>query len=143
MTRDRGSPTARPGVPACSPVTAPDRTALLRSLYAAFTARDLDAVVSAMAPDVDWPNGWEGGRVHGRDGVRGYWERQWAQIRPLLRPTGVEERADGSVAVTVAMTVRDPGGAVLSRETVRHVYRLDGAGLVTRMDLERGTRPPA
>ncbi|MGY1776247.1 nuclear transport factor 2 family protein [Geodermatophilus sp. SYSU D00804] len=117
-------------------MTTPDRPALLRSLYRAFTARDLDAVVAAMAPDVDWPNGWEGGRVHGHDGVRDYWERQWAQVRPLVRPTGVEERPDGSVAVTVALTVRDPGGTVLSRETVRHVYRFSG-DLVSRMDLER------
>ena len=133
--RDRASP--RRG-PVCqrAPVTAPDRTALLRSLYAAFTARDLDSVLAAMAPDVDWPNGWEGGRLHGHDGVRGYWERQWAQIRPLVRPTAVEERADGSVVVTVALTVRDPGGAVRSRETVRHVYRFDG-DLVARMDVER------
>ncbi len=136
MTRDRGSPTARPGVPACSPVTAPDRTALLRSLYAAFNAREIDAVLAAMSPAVDWPNGWEGGRVHGHDGVRGYWERQWAQIRPLVRPTGFDVRPDGSVAVSVALTVRDPGGAVLSRETVRHVYRFDGDGLLTRMDVE-------
>jgi hypothetical protein len=34
------------------------------------------------------------------------------------------------------MTVRDPGGAVLSRETLRHVYRFDGDP-VSRMDLER------
>ncbi len=122
-----------------APVTAPDRTALLRSLYAAFTARDLDAVLAAMAPDVDWPNGWEGGRVHGHDGVRGYWERQGAQIRPLVRHTAVEERADGSVVVTVALTVRDPGGTVLSRETVRHAYRFDDDGLVQRMDVERGS----
>jgi ketosteroid isomerase-like protein len=117
-------------------MTAPDREARLRALYLDFTARDLDAVLAAMSPDVDWPDGWEGGRVHGHDGVRGYWERQWAQIRPLLRPTAVEERPDGAVAVTVAMTVRDPGGAVLSRETVRHVYRFDG-DLVQRMDVER------
>ena len=117
-------------------MTAPDRAERLRSLYRAFTARDLDAVLAAMAPDVDWPNGWEGGRVYGHDGVRGYWERQWAQIRPLVQPTAVEERPDGSVAVTVALTVPDPGGTVLSRETVRHVYRFDG-DLVARMDLER------
>lgn len=114
----------------------PDRESRLRDLYRAFTARDLDAVLAALAPDVDWPNGWEGGRVHGHDGVRDYWERQWAQIRPLLRPTAVEERADGAVAVTVAMTVRDPAGTVLARETVRHVYRFDG-DLVRRMDVER------
>ena len=38
------------------------------SLYAAFNARDIDAALAGMHPEVDWPNGWEGGRVHGRDG---------------------------------------------------------------------------
>ncbi|WP_369256654.1 nuclear transport factor 2 family protein [Geodermatophilus amargosae] len=116
-------------------MTAPERAEQLRALYRAFTARDLDAVLAAMAPDVDWPNGWEGGRLSGHAEVRGYWERQWAEIRPLLRPTGFADRDDGSVAVTVAMTVRDPSGTVLSRETVRHVYRFSG-DLVQRMDVE-------
>ncbi|PRY47587.1 ketosteroid isomerase-like protein [Geodermatophilus tzadiensis] len=117
-------------------MTAPDRAAQLHALYQAFGRRDLDAVLAAMSPDVDWPNGWEGGRVHGREGVRDYWTRQWAQIRPVLRPTRVTERPDGAVEVTVALTVRDPGGTLLSRETVRHVYRFDG-DLVARMDTER------
>jgi hypothetical protein len=29
-----------------------------------------------MHPDVDWPNAIENTRVHGRDAVRAYWERQ-------------------------------------------------------------------
>ena len=123
-------------MPGCSPVTAPDREAQLRSLYSAFNSREIDAVLAAMAPDVDWPNGWEGGRLSGHAAVRDYWERQWAEIRPLLRPTGFADRDDGSVAVTVAMTVRDPSGTVLSRETVSHVYRFSG-DLVQRMDVER------
>ncbi|MGY1665823.1 nuclear transport factor 2 family protein [Geodermatophilus sp. SYSU D00696] len=117
-------------------MTAPDREELLRSLYRAFTVRDLDTVLGAMSPDVDWPNGWEGGRVHGHDGVRDYWERQWAQVRPSVRPTAVRERPDGSVEVTVAQVFRDPGGAVLSRRTVRHVYRFTAGDLVARMDVE-------
>src|SRR5258705_6728346 len=40
---------------------------MLRELYASFNARDIDAVLARLAPDVDWPNGMEGGRVHGRD----------------------------------------------------------------------------
>ena len=42
----------------------------LRSLYQAFNARDVDTCLAAMTPDVDWANGWEGGRVVGRDAVR-------------------------------------------------------------------------
>jgi len=37
---------------------------LLTNVYSAFNARDVDAVLAAMSVDVDWPNGWEGGRVY-------------------------------------------------------------------------------
>ena len=39
--------------------------ALLERTYAAFNARDVDAVLAMMHAEVDWPNGMEGGRVHG------------------------------------------------------------------------------
>ena len=39
-----------------------------------------------MTPDVDWANGWEGGRVVGRDAVRDYWQRQWAAIDSTAEP---------------------------------------------------------
>jgi hypothetical protein len=34
-----------------------DRETSLRSLYSASNARDIDTVVAAMSPVVDWPNG--------------------------------------------------------------------------------------
>jgi len=57
---------------------------LLISTYEAFNARDVDAVLAVMHPDVDWPNGWEGGRVYVHQGVRDYWTRQWRVIDPTL-----------------------------------------------------------
>jgi len=42
----------------------------LRSLYAAFNARDIDAALATMTADVDWPNDWEGGRVVDYDQIR-------------------------------------------------------------------------
>jgi len=113
-----------------------DRQAVLASLYDAFNARDIDRVVAAMSPDVDWPNGWQGGRVAGRDAVRRYWERQWAEIRPYVRPTGMSERPDGTVEVAVHLVVRDPGGRILDVSDVRHVYAFDDADRVVRMDVE-------
>ncbi len=64
-----------------------DRELLTRA-YDAFNARDVDAAVAAMHPDVDWPNGMEGGRVHGHRGVRDYWTRQWRSIDPRVEPRG-------------------------------------------------------
>ena len=55
-----------------------DEIELLRRLYERFNARDMETLLSAMQEDVIWANGMEGGHVHGREGVRSYWTRQWA-----------------------------------------------------------------
>jgi hypothetical protein len=104
-------------------------------LYAAFNARDVDALLARMTPDVDWPNGWEGGRERGRAAVRAYWERQFRAIDPHVEPVGVDERPDGTVAVAVHQVVRSPAGEVLADGRVRHVYTLRD-GLIARMDIE-------
>jgi len=108
---------------------------MFRDLYAAFNARDIDAVLARLDGDVDWPNAWEGGRLRGRDAVRAYWTRQWAAIDGRVEPVLIEERPDGRVVVEVQQTVRDLDGALLSDGRVRHVYTLRD-GLVTRMDVE-------
>ena len=111
------------------------RPTLLRSLYEAFNARDIDRVIAAMSPAIDWPNGWQGGRVVGHDAVRRYWERQWAEIRPNVRPTTISERGDGTIEVGVHQVVRDRTGTILDIADVRHVHSFDG-DLVRRMDVE-------
>jgi uncharacterized protein (TIGR02246 family) len=111
--------------------------ALLRRAYDAFNARDIDAVLALMHPDVDWPNAFEGGRVRGHDEVRAYWTRQFEQIVPTVEPVSFTEREDGRVAVRVHQVVRSPGGGVLSDGEVVHVYALRD-GLAERMDVEAG-----
>lgn len=118
------------------PSAVPDRVGVVRALYAAFGDRDLDAVLAALAPDVDWPNGWEGGRLHGREAVRDYWLRQWAELRPAMTPGRILDRPDGTVEARVRLVVRDPGGALLSRSDVVHVYEFDGE-LVRQMTTEQ------
>ena len=116
-----------------------DEGARLRSLYDAFNARDLDALVAAMTDDVDWPNAWEGGRLNGRDAVREYWIRQWAQIGPRLELQAITGRPDGRFAVTVRQVVRSVSGESLGEGEVVHVYDLRD-GLIARMTVEE---PPA
>jgi cation diffusion facilitator family transporter len=108
---------------------------MLRDLYAAFNARDIDAVLERLAPDVDWPNGMEGGRVHGRDAVREYWTRQFTLIQSTVEPTEFTEHDDGSVAVSVHQVVHAPDGELLSDGHVTHTYVFGDDGLVTRMDI--------
>jgi hypothetical protein len=117
-----------------------DHEERLRRMYEAFNARDLDAVLARMTPDVDWPNAWEGGRVLGHAGVRDYWTRQWAAIDPAVEPVSFATRPDGRVAVGVRQVVRAPDGTLLHEGPAVHVYTFDG-DLVARMDVEES--PPA
>lgn len=107
----------------------------LRSLYAAFNARDIDTVLGSMSDEVDWPNAWEGGRLRGKREVREYWTRQWAEIDPRVEPVSVTARPDGTAAVDVHQTVRTLGGDLIGDHRVMHVYTLRN-GLITRMDVE-------
>lgn len=108
----------------------------LREFYDAFNERDIDVLLAAMVEDVDWPNGWEGGRERGRDAVRAYWTRQWAAIDPRVTPVAFTTRPDGRVAVDVHQVVRGLDGAVLNDGHVLHVYELHD-GRVARMDIEQ------
>ncbi|HEV2289259.1 MAG TPA: nuclear transport factor 2 family protein [Candidatus Acidoferrales bacterium] len=111
------------------------RQALLTAVYAAFNRRDIDAVLGLMRPDVDWPNGMEGGRVHGCDEVRAYWTHQWGIIDPHVEPVHIEEAdAAGNTVVDVHQVVCDLSGNVLKDMMVQHVYSFRD-GLIERMDI--------
>jgi hypothetical protein len=112
-----------------------NRGTLITDLYAAFNARDIDTLIEQMSDDVDWPNAWEGGRLFGRDAVRDYWTRQWAEIDPRVSPTSFTERPDGSIAVEVDQLVRSLEGELIGQGTVVHVYSFRD-GLIARMDIE-------
>jgi ketosteroid isomerase-like protein len=109
--------------------------ALLRRAYEAFNARDLDGALALMHPDVDWPNGMEGGRERGHAAVRAYWTRQFGLIDSHVEPVEFDVDADGRIVVDVHQVVRDLEGAVMSDGWVRHVYTFRD-GLVERMDIE-------
>jgi ketosteroid isomerase-like protein len=107
---------------------------LLGAVYAAFNARDVDRVLAAMHPDVDWPNGMEGGYVHGHAAVRDYWTRQWRSIDPHVEPRRFTFEDDGRVAVHVHQIVRDLSGRVVTDHIVRHVYRVEN-GAIRHMEI--------
>jgi len=88
---------------------------LLTAAYAAFNRRDIDAVLELMSPDVDWPNGMEGGRVHGHREVRAYWTRQWAVVDPHVEPVRIERRSSGGARSFREDPAGPDGGARLYR----------------------------
>ena len=107
---------------------------LLATAYRAFNERKIDEVLLLMQSQVDWPNGMEGGRVHGRDGLRDYWLRQWAMLDPKVDPVRFERVAPGRIIVHVHQVVRDLTGNVLVDQMVRHEYSLRD-GLIERMNI--------
>ena len=107
---------------------------LLRRAYEAFNARDVDAALALMHPDVDWPNGMEGGRVLGRDAVREYWTRQFEVIDSRVEPEAFSTDGEGRVVVDVHQVVRDTAGELISDGRVEHVYTIRD-GLVERMEI--------
>jgi hypothetical protein len=107
---------------------------LLKTTYEAFNARNIEAVLACLHPDVDWPNGMEGGRIHGRTGVRDYWIRQWGMIDPRVEPFGFSEDETGRTIVEVHQVVRDLAGGILVDQVVHHVYSIDD-GLIERMEI--------
>jgi ketosteroid isomerase-like protein len=108
---------------------------ILKSAYRAFNARDIEAAVDLMHPEVDWPNAWEGGRVVGRDAVRDYWTRQFSEISSRVEPEGFTHEPDGSVTVDVHQVVHHARtGELISDSRVQHRYRIAG-GLIVRMDV--------
>jgi len=109
---------------------------LLTNTYNAFNARDIDAVLAVMRADVDWPNGWEGGRVYGREGVRDYWARQWAAIDPHVEPVGFDTDETGRTVVKVHQVVRDLEGNLISEGMVEHVYLIED-GLIKSMEIRK------
>jgi GrpB-like predicted nucleotidyltransferase (UPF0157 family)/ketosteroid isomerase-like protein len=108
---------------------------VLRSAYRAFNARDIDAALELMHPEVDWPNAWEGGRVVGHAAVREYWNRQFAVISSNVEPLRFTKESDGSIIVDVHQVVHDAHtGELLSDSSVRHSYRLRD-GMIAKMDV--------
>jgi hypothetical protein len=95
-----------------------------------------------LQPDVDWPNGMEGGRMRGHDAVRDYWRRQWGVIDPRVEPLRFEDDAAGRTVVDVHQMVRDLAGNLLADQIVQHMYSIRD-GLSERMDIRQPQRHAA
>jgi len=115
-------------------VTSSNAIELIKKAYAAFNARDIDGALATMTPDVNWPNGMEGGTVHGHDGVRAYWTRQWGMINPHVEPKTIETDSSGHIVVGVHQVVREVSGKLLLDRMVEHVYTLKN-GLIQSMEI--------
>jgi hypothetical protein len=109
---------------------------LLKPLYTAFNTRNIHSALRFMHEDVKWPNGLEGGFVHGHAEVRSYWTRQWILLDPHVEP--VEFRIDdaGLVVVEGHQIVRDLAGNIISDRMVTHAFTIE-EGLIRTMEIRK------
>jgi len=116
-------------------LTTPAQIELLRKIYAAFNRREIETVLAVMHPDVDWPNGMEGGRVRGTDAVRKYWTRQFSMVNSRVEPESFNTDPDGRIAINVHQVVHDHEGKLLDDRMVRHIYDIED-GLIRSMEIQ-------
>lgn len=114
---------------------------LIADLYAAFNRRDIDAALAYMTDTVSWPRASEGGRITGKQEIRAYWTRQWAEFDPHVHPLQVLNHPDGTTHVRVHQLVKSLSGNLLSDTEVWHIYTLTH-GLISRMDLREDPANP-
>jgi limonene-1,2-epoxide hydrolase len=95
------------------------------NIYDHFNKRNIDYVISNMTADVKWANGMEGGYVHGHEGVREYWTRQFKLVSSEVTPSKVREQ-NGKVFIKVHQVVHDLDGNLIADATVIHIFTMDG-----------------
>ena len=84
---------------------------MLRAAYAAFNARDIDAALATMSPEVTWPKAFKGGFVRGHAApfaLTG--PSKWSEIDPHVEPVGFSQADDGRIVVDVHQVGARPGG---------------------------------
>ena len=110
---------------------------LISQVYSAFNQRDIDATLVLMSENVSWPKASEGGRVVGKQAIRDYWTRQWAEFDPRVEVLEVVDHEMGKTDVKVHQLVKNLKGDVLSDTELWHVYTITD-GLIERMDIKEG-----
>jgi hypothetical protein len=111
-----------------------DTKTIIEQAYAAFNKRDIDGALAVMTQDVSWPKASEGGKIVGKEEIRGYWTRQWGEFDPHVEPLAMTEEDGGKTRVRVHQLVKSLQGDVLSDTEVLHVFTVK-SGLIAAMDL--------
>jgi hypothetical protein len=119
-----------------------DTKTVIEQAYSAFNKRDIDGALALMTQDVNWPKASEGGKVVGKEEIRAYWTRQWAEFDPHVEPLAIVEEDGGKIRVRVRQLVKSLQGDVLSDSVVFHIFTMN-SGLIAAMDLGDEADPAA
>jgi hypothetical protein len=119
-----------------------DTKTIIQQAYIAFNKRDIDGALALMTQDVSWPKASEGGKVVGKDEIRAYWTRQWAEFDPHVEPLAMTEGDGGKTRVSVRQLVKSLQGNIVSDSEVLHVFTMIN-GLISEMNLDDSADPSA
>ena len=107
---------------------------LLDAAYHAYNAREMEAALKTMHPEVEWPNTMEGGYVSGHEGIRAYWSKQWNLVDSHVEAVHSEIDSNGRIVLDVHQVVYDLQGKLLEDVMVKHIYQFQD-GLIRRMNM--------
>ena len=107
---------------------------MIERAYSAFNERDIDGALALMTEDVTWPKASEGGKVVGKEEIRAYWTRQWADFEPHVEPLSMTEATGGKIRVQVHQLVKSLQGDLLADSEVLHIFTIKH-DLIAAMDL--------
>ncbi len=111
-------------------------TVLLKKVYYAFNTRNIEAALAIMHQNVILANGMEGGYVHGHDGVREHWNKQWQIVDRDIEPISIVADGKGKIVANVHQVVRDMHDNILEDEILQHTYLIED-NLIKHMDITR------
>jgi hypothetical protein len=117
-----------------------DTKSMIQQAYSAFNRRDIGGALALMTQDVSWPKASEGGKVVGKQEIRAYWTRQWAEFDPHVEPLAMTEEDGGKTRVRVHQLVKSLQGNILSDSEVLHIFTMN-SGLISAMNLGHEADP--
>ena len=117
--------------------TATANTTIIAAIYGAFARGDLDAVLSAMHPDLDWITPaslpWSRGRYRGHDGIGEYFRAFLGTLADAsVEPDELIDAGDRVVAIGCERARGAAGGRAFQARFV-HIWTLRD-GRVTQME---------
>lgn len=110
-----------------------DRQALLSDLYEAYNRKDIEAVVAALHPEIDWPALFSEARIQGAEAVRQLFTEPFKVMNPEITPIDIRTDLHGRIRVRVSYVVRTLDGIVFTEETNTNLFELCDK-LIIRMD---------
>ena len=110
------------------------RRALLLRFYKAIDAKDVDAILAMLHPEVDFPDQLnDDRRLRGHAAVRAYYEKAFSIIAGESTPTAFHPRPDGTLEVRVHHHVTSIDGALWHDGPVDYSFGFRD-GLIARLD---------